>query len=297
MADSPLPGSMAQQSLTAEAAATAESAEDSDAVSALRLHSVLATEEASAFFPSCARQHWLCQETKRRNTCNICDHRGTEYRCSLCDYDLCRQCYTKAKLQARLGPSCYQLHLLKPGPRIFNWCDRCGERGTAYRCPEGCDFDVCVPCYDEMNVALRVPLRGLGKQQGSSSSNPEEDEDYSTLTGGSDAGSLTGSSVASRNGMAKLWREAWETESQRSRNEQPHHDSDGEESPLAFVAVDVCFVPESLSYVETSPEAVPRVEVRAPSSVSHTQASVCTSCSDASVSALASRKGGGSDTL
>merc|ERR1740117_154956 len=95
--------------------------------------------------------------------CNVCEARGTEYRCSLCDYDLCRQCYTKAKHQAQLGPSCNQLHLLKPDPKRRNFCDKCGERGTAYRCPEGCDFDVCVPCYDEMGLTLKVPLRGLGK--------------------------------------------------------------------------------------------------------------------------------------
>lgn len=230
------------------AAVASEAAEDSEGVSVLRLHSVLSLEESAAIFPSCARQHWLCQESYRRNTCNICAHRGTEYRCSICDYDLCKQCYTKAKFQAQLGPCCNQLHLLKPDPKMRHLCDRCGVRGTAYRCPDGCDFDVCVGCYDNMSVTLRVPLRGLGKQRARSLNNfAYEDIELTTLC--SDADSRT----ASASSMAVLWKEAWESESLRSRNEQLSSDSEDEAVESLERNLDVSAAFSSSSGLNTDP--------------------------------------------
>lgn len=98
--------------------------------------------------PCCNMGHQLHQQQRPRNTCDVCSNRGTEYRCTPCDYDLCVQCYHKAKAKIMLGPCCNNLHRLVSHIRKRNICDECGSRGTQYRCPEGCDYDMCGRCFE-----------------------------------------------------------------------------------------------------------------------------------------------------
>jgi len=45
------------------------------------------------------------------------------------------------------GPSCTAGHILTLNPRPHNRCDVCSCSGTQYRCPSGCDYDMCQNCY------------------------------------------------------------------------------------------------------------------------------------------------------
>ncbi|CAE7483920.1 unnamed protein product [Symbiodinium natans] len=47
-------------------------------------------------------------------------------------------------------PFCSQGHVLRPDPRVFNSCDVCGVSGTEWRCPSGCDYDMCLSCYRDV---------------------------------------------------------------------------------------------------------------------------------------------------
>eukprot|EP00658_Telonema_sp_P-2_P010324 TRINITY_DN13891_c0_g1_i1.p1 TRINITY_DN13891_c0_g1~~TRINITY_DN13891_c0_g1_i1.p1 ORF type:complete len:1462 (-),score=417.56 TRINITY_DN13891_c0_g1_i1:67-4452(-) len=60
--------------------------------------------------------------------------------------------------------TCPQGHSLKEEPHDSHWCDLCSagqnrKMGTAYRCSEGCDFDVCKKCFDNKGKQL-PPLDG-----------------------------------------------------------------------------------------------------------------------------------------
>ena len=43
---------------------------------------------------------------------------------------------------------CSNGHGLGPDTRERHRCDVCRSKGTAFRCEEGCDYDVCLSCGD-----------------------------------------------------------------------------------------------------------------------------------------------------
>lgn len=45
-------------------------------------------------------------------------------------------------------PRCDQGHRLRTEPRYDGRCAGCNSRGTRYCCSQGCDYDVCIKCYE-----------------------------------------------------------------------------------------------------------------------------------------------------
>eukprot|EP00931_Biecheleriopsis_adriatica_P028616 TRINITY_DN17067_c0_g1_i1.p1 TRINITY_DN17067_c0_g1~~TRINITY_DN17067_c0_g1_i1.p1 ORF type:complete len:1759 (-),score=465.14 TRINITY_DN17067_c0_g1_i1:110-4714(-) len=49
--------------------------------------------------------------------------------------------------RVKKGPECKAGHELVKDPRTHHRCDVCGSSGTEFRCPSGCDYDLCLSCH------------------------------------------------------------------------------------------------------------------------------------------------------
>lgn len=214
--------------------------------------------------PCCSLGHSLHIDQRLRNICSVCSAHGTEYRCSPCDFDLCVQCYHKAKAKILLGPCCNELHRLVACPRRRTLCDACGCRRTQYRCPEGCDYNMCSFCYIEAKAKVctkadfQDDLSECGESRSEQTStvatshNPEQlDECNSSSDHASTVGSVatlecsalpTGPRSAfsdsdSKTGFARLWKNVWHEEELRTAQSDS---SAGEEdqSELMWTPID-----------------------------------------------------------
>jgi hypothetical protein len=58
------------------------------------------------------------------------------------------------KLSTLVTQTCEDGHLLQANPLPINTCDVCDAIGTAYRCSEGCDWDMCQLCFDKCGGML-----------------------------------------------------------------------------------------------------------------------------------------------
>ncbi|CAJ1380983.1 unnamed protein product [Effrenium voratum] len=59
-------------------------------------------------------------------------------------------------------PTCSLSHPLQPDPRVFNTCDVCGVSGTEFRCPSGCDYDMCMSCFQSLTSGpVHCPLEDM----------------------------------------------------------------------------------------------------------------------------------------
>mmetsp|Transcript_44699 Transcript_44699/g.127564 ORF Transcript_44699/g.127564 Transcript_44699/m.127564 type:complete len:696 (+) Transcript_44699:121-2208(+) len=52
------------------------------------------------------------------------------------------------------GPECINEHKLQPELRRLNFCDSCHALGTAYSCPQRCDYDMCQACFQKAATCL-----------------------------------------------------------------------------------------------------------------------------------------------
>jgi hypothetical protein len=64
--------------------------------------------------------------------------------------------------RARSGARCRNGHALRTEARARNFCDVCGERGTAMRCSSGCDYDLCARCFASTRASL--PARSMREE-------------------------------------------------------------------------------------------------------------------------------------
>lgn len=103
--------------------------------------------------------HAMCKAIMPENACDAkgCDRHGTAYRCAEgCDFDVCRNCWVKLASSI----TAFHAHPLCSDERPDNFCDArdCENKGTSFRCTEGCDFDVCHLCFQASSKGTSAPV-------------------------------------------------------------------------------------------------------------------------------------------
>lgn len=65
------------------------------------------------------------------------------------------------------APRCDQGHALRSEPRSTSKCSLCQARGTRYACSRGCEYDICIKCFEKppaFSPASRVSGSNSGKK-------------------------------------------------------------------------------------------------------------------------------------
>eukprot|EP00929_Paragymnodinium_shiwhaense_P000567 TRINITY_DN100812_c0_g1_i1.p1 TRINITY_DN100812_c0_g1~~TRINITY_DN100812_c0_g1_i1.p1 ORF type:complete len:548 (-),score=148.32 TRINITY_DN100812_c0_g1_i1:60-1601(-) len=58
------------------------------------------------------------------------------------------------------GPRCNEGHTLRTEPNSGAVCSRCPQKGTRYACSQGCDFSMCIKCYEKPQTAAGTAASG-----------------------------------------------------------------------------------------------------------------------------------------
>eukprot|EP01001_Neometanema_parovale_P011837 NODE_8096_length_724_cov_17.039933_g7844_i0.p1 GENE.NODE_8096_length_724_cov_17.039933_g7844_i0~~NODE_8096_length_724_cov_17.039933_g7844_i0.p1 ORF type:complete len:225 (-),score=42.39 NODE_8096_length_724_cov_17.039933_g7844_i0:49-660(-) len=126
-------------------------------------------------------KHALVAKFFRSHNCDVCEVECTHYHCSAgCNYDICEACYRKGHRKHRIYPS--NMHKLILNKLSGHKCDICNKKGTRFRCKEGCDFDLCHPCY-----VSGITIHNAEEEETSDLEDDDDDEEESSSSSSSSA--------------------------------------------------------------------------------------------------------------